>query len=73
MTFHVMLQFQPSDGPTVTGTWEKQETADGKFEEWVYTHAAHPTARITLVEKSAGTRRVLSEWTQATATIRRTT
>ncbi|MET9936274.1 MULTISPECIES: hypothetical protein [unclassified Streptomyces] len=72
MTFHVMLQFQPPDGPVVTGLWERQETADGKFAEWVYTHAAHPTARIALVEESAGVRRVLSEWTRATGTIRHT-
>ncbi len=32
MTFHVLLQFQPPDGPAVTGTWEGEETADGKFE-----------------------------------------
>ncbi|MFE8941905.1 hypothetical protein ACWDNT_27490 [Streptomyces sp. NPDC000963] len=72
MTFHVTLQFQPPDGPTVTSLWERQETADGKFEEWVYTHSAHPTARITLVEESAGVRRVLSEWTRDSGTIRHT-
>ncbi|WP_432089811.1 hypothetical protein [Streptomyces sp. bgisy095] len=72
MTFHVLLQFQPPDGPVVTGTWERGETADGKFEEWVYTHSAHSTAHITLAKESAGVRRVLSEWTRTTGTIRHT-
>lgn len=72
-TFHLLLQFHPPDGPRVAGTWEREETADGKFEGWVYTYSAHPTARITLVEESAGARRVLSEWPQATGTIRHAT
>ncbi|MET9930387.1 MULTISPECIES: hypothetical protein [unclassified Streptomyces] len=70
MTFHVLLQFTPPDGPAVTGTWEKESTADGKFEEWVHSYGAHPTARIELTEETAGTHRVLSQWTRATGTIR---
>ncbi|MEW1906198.1 hypothetical protein [Streptomyces sp. NPDC086147] len=72
MSYHAVLQFRPPDGPRVICTWEREEIADGRFEEWVYTYSEHPTARITLVEENAGARRVLSEWTRATGTIRHT-
>ncbi|MFC8790828.1 hypothetical protein [Streptomyces cinereoruber] len=72
MTFHVMLHFQPPHGPAVMDRWGREKTADGTFEERVYTHSSHPTARITLVEESAGVRRVLSEWTRDSGTIRHT-
>lgn len=51
-----------ADGTVMNGWWASEETARGKFRDWIGEHGSRPGARITLVDEETDT--VLTTWPQ---------
>ena len=51
-----------ADRTVMNGWWASEETARGKFRDWIGEHGSRPGARITLVDEETDT--VLTTWPQ---------
>lgn len=46
--------------PAITGWWDREDVARGKFRDWVGQYGGLPGARVTLVDEEQGV--TLTEW-----------
>lgn len=64
LTWEVVLQFAPPDGPCITGAWEDESIATRKWSALVGSHGSHPTVVIDLIDVGAdGRRSLVRSWT----------